>query len=97
MKKFVFLFALVAACGSTYELAQAQPLTGTTTVAFARTYVDGQADGADYAAYLAAEYGYGTPDYQNAVSAASAQATYNARNSEEPLYWRGYNNGLTTY
>lgn len=97
MKKFVLLFALVAACGSTAKLVQAQPLTNTTTAAYPRTYAEGQADGRSYAASLAVEYGYGTPEYQDAVSAASAQATYNARNSEEPTYWRGYNNGLTTY
>jgi len=97
MKKFVLLIALAAACGSTAKLVQAQPLAKSTTAAFARTYTQGQADGRAYAASLAAEYSYGTQEYQDAVSAASDQATYNARNSDEPTYWRGYNNGLTTY
>jgi hypothetical protein len=97
MKKFVFLLALVAASGSTLGLVHAQPLKGTVSATYARTYAEGQVDGEDYAASLAAQYGYGTPDYQNAVDAASATARYNARNSEEPTYWRGYNTGLTNY
>lgn len=94
MKKFAFLLALVAASGSTYESAHAQPLTGNVSATYARTYAEGRADGVDYAAGLAAQYGYGTPEYEDAVDAASARATYNARNSDEPTYWRGYNTGL---
>jgi hypothetical protein len=95
MKKFVFLFAVAMAAGGTYSLAHAQP-AATSTVA-ARTYAEGQADGTSYAASAAAQYGYGTPEYQDAIDAASARATYNARNSEEPTYWRGYNTGLANY
>ncbi|TGD80281.1 hypothetical protein [Hymenobacter wooponensis] len=66
----------------------------TTTTTFALSYEQGMADGADEEANYASAYGRGTQEYQDAIDAAVQRATYNARNSEEPIYWRGYVNGL---
>jgi hypothetical protein len=97
MKKSFFLLALLVASSGTYELVHAQPMGSSLTAFTSLTYAQGQAAGTDYAASLAAQYGYGTAEYQSAIDDASANAVYNAKNSEEPFYWRGYNNALVNY
>jgi len=59
------------------------------------TYEDGLVDGQDHKANLAATYGAGTPEYEQALNTAITNARYNARNAECPTYWRGYVQGLS--
>jgi hypothetical protein len=99
-KTHVFLLAaLLLVSGA----SQAMPSSVTVNTPIAvrsvpdRTYAEGVQDGNARAAELAATYGYGTPEYQEAVAAEAAEADYLARNSEEPFYWRGYSHALRYY
>ena len=58
------------------------------------TYAEGQAHGAEDRASFELQYGAVTPAFYDALNQAKAHATYEARNSECPLYWRGVNTGL---
>lgn len=59
------------------------------------TYADGLVAGQNRQASLAAIYGVGTPEYEQALEAAINNGIYNARNAECPTYWRGYVQGLS--
>lgn len=97
MKKFVFLFALLAAATSAPALLSAHSATVSAKVLAVRTYGDGFADGTDEAAGAAAQYGYKSAAYNDFISYQAAQAQYNATHSEEPTYWRGVRSGLVNY
>ena len=97
MKKFVFLFALLAAATSAPALLSAHSVTVSAKVVAPRTYGDGFADGTDMAANAAAQYGYQSAAYNDYISTQAAYAQYNATHSEEPTYWRGVRTGLVNY
>ncbi|TGE04791.1 hypothetical protein [Hymenobacter fodinae] len=98
MKSIFRVLAASTLLLSTTQAVQGAPHTVATqqaaTFSFALTYEQGMADGADEEAYYASVYGRGTQEYQDAIDAAIDRAAYNARHSEEPIYWRGYVNGL---
>ena len=99
MKKCFLLLATLLVVGSTVSQARGTAPTpaATSQAAELTPYEVGLADGRAYAADLAAAYGYGTPEYQDALATAQAQAQYNATHSDEPTYWRGYRYGLASY
>lgn len=97
MKKFVFLFALLAAAISAPALLSARPATASAKVLAFRSYADGFADGSDEAASAAAQYGYKSTAYNDFITYQATQAQYNAMHSEEPTYWRGVRSGLVNY
>jgi hypothetical protein len=98
MKTILRVLAVAALLANSSTALQAAPTHAAASLAtsstFALSYSQGVADGADEEAYYAAAYGRGSQEYQEAIDAAVSRAAYNARNSEEPLYWRGYVNGL---
>lgn len=101
MKKTSLFLSLLLA-GSFCQVAQAAPTTAITAQVKANQrdyYDDGVLDGKDAAAGYAAQYGKGTQAYRNAISAAAADARYQARQSEPDVaeYYYGYINGLNTY
>lgn len=82
--------------------ASAAALAPTTTaarVAFPDNefFYEGMADGMSFGDAAAAQYGYGTPDFNAAMNAEIAQAQANAQSagsSDEQYYWYGYKTGL---
>jgi hypothetical protein len=86
--------AVLLSANTTLQATTLPVATRTATTTFALSYERGLADGAEEEAYYASEYGRGTQEYQDAIDAAVSRAVYNARHTEEPIYWRGYVNGL---
>ena len=87
------------AAGSFCQAAQAASTPAITTQVTSdpqAQYRFGYLDGQDAASGYAAAYGKGTPAYQAAITAATADARYQARNSEGDLaeYFYGYIAGL---
>lgn len=92
------LFAALSLLGGASYAANPKAVSASPRAQLAgRTFAQGIADGEENAANQAATYGYGTQDYQDAIDAQVAYAAFQARNSEEPGYWRGYVNGLQSY
>ena len=60
-------------------------------------FYDGMADGMAFGDAAAAQYGYGTPDFNAAMDAEIAQAQANAHaggSADDQYYWYGYKTGL---
>lgn len=102
MKKTGLLLSLLLLAGTVCPVAQAAPVS----VMNAQAKLDpneqfeiGTQDGREAAAGYAAEYGYGTQAYRDAITAAAADARYQALHSEGDLnaYFQGYGVGLRSY
>ena len=101
MKKTSLVLSLLLLTGSLGLVAQAAAPAALAQVAFDPNvqFNYGYQDGLDAAAGYAAEYGYGTQDYQDAIDRAAADARYQALHSDGDLsaYFRGYGGGLRSY
>lgn len=102
MKKTGLFLALFLLAGSFGPVAQAAPGAAITThqkLDAEEQYRLGYLDGLDAAAGYAAQYGQGTQAYRDAISAAAADARYQALHSEGDLvaYFQGYGVGLRSY
>ena len=102
MKKTGLFLSLLLLAGSFGRAAQAAAPTSTITqVKFDpnQQFQYGYQDGQDAAAGYAAQYGYGTQEYQDAIDKAAADARYQALHSDGDLsaYFRGYGGGLRSY
>jgi hypothetical protein len=101
MKKTSLILSLLLLTGSFGLVAQAAAPATSTQVKLDpnEQFEYGYQDGRDAAAGYAAQYGYGTQAYQDAITDAAADARYQALHSEGDLsaYFRGYGGGLRSY
>ena len=94
INRWILFAALSLLGGASHATSTTAPSESPQAQVAASSYAQGSIDGDNYAANLAATYGYGTPQYYDAIDARVTYAAYQGRNSEDPLYWRGYVNGV---
>lgn len=101
MKKTGLFLSLLLLAGNFCPVAQATPASTVTHVKadLNAQYLYGEQDGLEAAAGYAAQYSYGTQAYRNAITAAAADARYQALHSDPELaaYFQGYGVGLRSY
>jgi len=93
--RFLSLAAFLAA-GNTPVLVQAA-VSPTSSVRTPESYDFGVLDGRDYAADVAAQYGYGSAAYKSAIGAQVRQVKKEALTGGDQDYYNGYVHGLNTY
>jgi hypothetical protein len=94
-----FMMLLAGSYGSSASAATAVPSVKAAQAAFPDNefFYQGMADGMDFGDAAAAQYGYGTPDFNAAMDAEIAQAQANAHaggSADDQYYWYGYKTGL---
>jgi hypothetical protein len=95
MKKFLRFLPLVGLLAFSAGTVVNATKAAAPRVSSCPSWGDGQQDGQARKASLEAQYGAGTPAYDEALAAAIEQAHTNATTGPCPHYWRGYEEGLT--